>query len=572
MKGGFVAVVAVLLYCSGAHGFDLPLVDDIPEGTPAEAVVHIDTGTVYGKVNDSGRVFQGIPFAGPPTKQNRFMPPVPREPWYPQKLEAINFGPGCPQDCVLPPLTCPEVVDEDCLFLSVYTPRLDSITEPLPVMVFFPGGDYIQGTSQCLLYQGSALVNETNTILVVTNYRLGALGFLTNDELSGNYGQLDQVASLQWVQRNIAQFGGDPNRVTLFGQSAGGMSTVAHIVSPASYGLFQNGIVESNPLALGFNTFDYQKRTSDIFASSAGCGDLSGTAKSLCLRNLTADEVIAAQAVADARPDPDLFIEIFTPWTPIVDGSALIPGQPTELFRKGMFNPVNMMAGSVTDEAWMFIWFVAPFPIPAPLYDQLTRLVFGADADAVLEVYPVKRTDLDTRPELNDMLTDYLFLCPTRDVGRSFNTQRPELEFYKYRYNHVLSFYDAWGPDYEFCWFDYVCHAAELPFVFQTAGLGGFTYEADELTLSNSMIGYWANFAHSGTPNSGPGDKYIDVNWPQYTASGRMEMDLNLTIAGVHDVHADKCDFWDTIGYNQFGDSLRDALLFLYHEQHPHAT
>ena len=142
-------------------------------------------------VNETARAFLGIPFAAPPTGANRWQAPQPKKPWYPDTFQATEFGPGCPQDCILPPLTCPLVTEEDCLVLDVYTPRLSSLSTPRPVMVFFPGGDYVQGTCGTLLYDGSQIANLTATVVVVTNYRLGALGFLYNDELSGNYGALN---------------------------------------------------------------------------------------------------------------------------------------------------------------------------------------------------------------------------------------------------------------------------------------------------------------------------------------------------------------------------------------------
>ena len=223
-------------------------------------IVKTDAGSVSG-INQNGlQVFLGIPFAAPPTGDLRWRPPAPVQPWNGVK-ETKEYSPSCPE-----PLSpgSPVNMSEDCLYLNVWTPA-QSADEKLPVMVFFYGGAFGQvapfGTMA--VYNGTTLA-EKGVIVVTTNYRLGALGFLAHPQLdnesphnsSGNYGLLDQQAALQWVQRNIGAFGGDPSRVTIFGQSAGGESVLIHLVSPQSKGLYQQAIVESGPFWANGPTID----------------------------------------------------------------------------------------------------------------------------------------------------------------------------------------------------------------------------------------------------------------------------------------------------------------------------
>tara|TARA_R110002050_G_scaffold209263_1_gene345350 strand:- start:1092 stop:1604 length:513 start_codon:yes stop_codon:yes gene_type:complete len=163
-------------------------------------------------------------------------------------------------------------------------------------MFFIHGGNFQQGSAGTLLYDGEQIANATDTVVVVINYRLGALGFLINEELQGNYGFQDQQFALRWVQRNIAQFGGDPSRVTIFGQSAGGTSTTAHMISKQSFGLYHSVITESNPVALNLNSYEKQSKATDVFCKAAGCGDYTGTELTDCLRGLNLTQVLNAQA------------------------------------------------------------------------------------------------------------------------------------------------------------------------------------------------------------------------------------------------------------------------------------
>ena len=498
--------------------------------------------------------------------QYRWAPPRPVLPWHSIR-PAKDFAPGCPQNCDLPPLTCPATTSEDCLTLNIYTP-LSGDNWPVVCfflfsifflfqllmnhffiqMVYVPGGEFEQGTADTVLFDGTAIAAQTQTLVVVINYRLGTLGFLRTGSFAGNYGFMDQQYALQWVQRNIDAFGGNPQAVTLFGQSAGGTSTTSHLISPQSKGLYHRAIVESNPVALNLNTAELQEHYSSEFAKFAGCGDKEGSLLTACLLNLTIPEILSAQATVGKHVNPADPIYIFYPWTPTIDGN-IVPGQPVNLFPKGQFNHVPMILGNVHDEAWMFIWEVQPLPIPSVEYYAILEGLFGSNAPAVEKLYPVSPLEKDTRPQLNNVITDYLFICPGRWLVENALKNDPQLPIYHYEFNHVLSYYEAWGDDYSFCWFDYVCHAAELPMVFDSATVGGYTPTPEENVLSENMVAYWGNFAHTGNPNQGPGKP--DFDWPLYNNNSMITMNLNLTLGTITNLRGEYCDYWDSVGYFQ---------------------
>jgi carboxylesterase type B len=231
--------------------------------------------------------------------------------------------------CDQPPHVCPGWTDEECLFLNVWTPRADHINEPLPVLVFFHGGafkdGYAGGLDNGVIYDATAYVNTTNSILVAVNYRVGAMGFLfagLETGIQGNYGLMDQEMALQWVQNNIAAFGGDPTRVAVAGQSAGAMSIASHLSRPASLGLYSAAIMHSDPFGFPFRDVVAGVDLGTVFAQFAGCYNGSGvvdwTVVEPCLRALNSSQVLEAQLLAnkDIAGDITKLLQLFVPWTP----------------------------------------------------------------------------------------------------------------------------------------------------------------------------------------------------------------------------------------------------------------
>lgn len=450
---------------------------------------------------------------------------------------ATEYTPACPQDCILPPKTCPDRTSEDCLHLNVYAPSV--ITKPLPVMVYFHGGRFEQGSAGNILYEGKYIANMTEVIYVITNYRLGALGALALGELNGNYAINDQRLALKWVQRNIKNFGGDPSNVTIFGQSAGAGSIAAHLISNKSANLFHKVIMQSNPLELPFKTKESYKPLAQALAKEVGCPDYSIS----CLRSKSANEIVAAQKAAEKGG-----LDIFHPfrsilaWSPTV-GPDDITMQPFEAFRTGKHAKVPIMHGVVTEEALLFVNLGVKEPLSDLAYGLLLNFIFGEHASALAARYPPN--GYDNRDILSVLGDDYMFHCPSLNASDNFYVNSRAPVFY-YLYNHTLTF-DGWGSRYPFC-LNRTCHGAELPLLFNTAPHAGFTITPDEARISKETITYWSNFAKSGDPNS---PVYVHVKWLPYNSNEKTSIMFNTKgPIQVKNYRKAQCDFWDKIGYH----------------------
>jgi para-nitrobenzyl esterase len=253
-----------------------------PTSSAANPIMRIDGGLVRGADAAGVRSFLGLPYAAPPTGNLRWRPPQPAAAWSGVR-DATKFGPSCPQATMGNPFLPPGPISEDCLYLNVYTPAARPGANR-PVLVWIHGGGLVQDGARN--YDGTKLAAD-GTVVVTINYRLGALGFLAHPALAsrpggaaGNYGLMDQQAALRWVQRNIAQFGGDPRNVTIAGQSAGGLSVLAQMVSPGARGLFQRAIVQSGTFALNQQPLATAEAAGETFAKNAGCQDQTAA----CLR------------------------------------------------------------------------------------------------------------------------------------------------------------------------------------------------------------------------------------------------------------------------------------------------
>jgi acetylcholinesterase/cholinesterase len=423
-------------------------------------------------------------------------------------------------------------------------------------MFFVPGGRFEQGAAGTWLYWGEIVANTSLVIIVTTNYRLGALGFLASETIPGNYGLEDQRMALAWTRDNIAAFGGDPNAVTLFGQSAGGTSTAVHLTSKASQGLFQKAIIHSNPFTLPMKDPKTAALNSRDFALALKCqpNDLA------CMRSKTTDEIIKASNVANDQLNISDPVTMFYPWTPVVDG-VRCDGQPLDLFRSGNFTKMPIIVGNVEEEALLFIWEVLPNgPASAKDYQGIVEWVFGPNAPTVLATYPPYPTipTFDYRYLMQLMGTDWIFTCPNRYIATGIAKYNGGQPFYMYRFNHALSF-DAWGPNYTEC-VGHVCHGSELVYLFQseTQGNSGFLFTDQEQLMANSITAAWTNFAHTSNPNTPPSElshrlkspSAVDITWPLWTP----DTDLRITYSSpsseiVPNWRGTYCDIWDKVGY-----------------------
>ncbi len=467
---------------------------------PEPGVVKTDTGYVSGMPQNGLWVYHGIPFAAPPTGDLRWRPPAPVQPWSGVK-ETKLYSPACPQPAAADPTLN---MSEDCLYLNVWTPA-KSADEKLPVMVFFYGGAFGKIAGSMPLYNGTALA-EKGVVVVTTNYRVGALGFLAHPQLdaesknnvSGNYGLLDQIAAMQWVQRNIGQFGGDPSRVTIFGQSAGGESILIHLVSPQSRGLYQQAIVESGTFWTNGAEIDSLNSKADAeqlgetYAQGLG---YSGPDAILHMRKLSSQEI------ANATPWPASPFQMVNSrhFEPTIDG-WLIPDSPDNLYRLHRENPVPLIIGHNADDGTTL---AADANMTVPEYRTYIQSRFKKDADAVLAKYPANST-AEVQIQLEQIMTDYDFNDAAKFVAGSMADVNAST--YLYRYSYVLP-----GQSYG------AFHGSETILLFKGP------IPSDQVTdsVGDNLIDMWTRFAKTVNPNGG-----MNVTWPKYTRDGGQYLDI----------------------------------------------
>lgn len=438
---------------------------------PAAPVVAVEQGRLQGLPVDGGASFRGIPFAAPPVGTLRWRPPAPApaRPWHGVR-DATRFGLPCAQ----PDLGWNGVKttgsSEDCLTLNIWAP---SKAHGLPVMVWIHGGAFQGGSGVDPMFDGTSLMKH-GVVVVTVNYRLGVLGFLAHPDLaaesprhaSGDYGFYDQAAALRWVQRNIARFGGDPRRVTLFGQSAGAASVSALMTSPMAKGLFARSIIESGPpFALG----DY-KTSAQAGAAVRDWGRIAD------LRKLPVQDLLASWG-RFAAADPGK-----RSVGPVVDG-AIITRSPDLAFASGAATPMASIIGNNSRES------MGP---PGP--DGIAR-AFGPEADQARAFYASTTSDPVLGDGTNQLATDTTFRCPTV-MTQTARAAAGDAVF-AYQFEEPLPGREAMGAG----------HSFELPYVFGNLGKSGFLggdFSSAEHALSADMQAYWTNFARSGDPN-GPG-------------------------------------------------------------------
>lgn len=443
---------------------------DYPCAGYASTTVTTPLGAVSGFSCENFKAYLGVPYG----QAKRWEHSTLVSPWSPSTWDATHDPPGCPQVCTEdePPHICPVKQSEDCLFLNVYTPAVAPPT-PTPVLLFIHGGNFHDGYAGGyeldggMLYDGQSYVNTTGQIVVVINYRLGALGFLfgggkQNFNITGNYGLQDQVTAMVWVQQNIAAFGGDPKRVTLIGQSAGAMSISAHLSRPQTQGLYAGVIEHSNPFAEPYRGPPEAYSMAAGFANFTGCGSdwvyrSDWGALEACLRALPTETIVAAAMAAelDLLADLDGILQVVVAWGPTV-GTDYLPLRPLEAFQRGLVNDVPIVVGTTANETVIFVYEVLDFPLSQLLYEAAVAVLvdLGSVGD-IMKLYPVPPTPpSDFRVFASTVLTDALFLCPTRNATEALQVAQPyrRSPTYHYTYNHLLSWGQAaWSTNFTEC-------------------------------------------------------------------------------------------------------------------------
>jgi para-nitrobenzyl esterase len=463
-------------------------------GAQTGPVVRIDSGGLRGAVDQGVVSFKGIAYAAPPVGRLRWRPPQPARPWNGVRT-ADAFGPICPQNYnasdngVGPPLA-----SEDCLSLNVWAPDLQG---PLkPVMVWIHGGGFVNGSASAPLYDGAALARQ-GVVVVTLNYRLGWLGFFAHPAISAeqpagplaNYGLMDQIAALQWVKRNIAAFGGDPGNVTLFGESAGGMSVNKLMISPAARGLFHKAIVqsglgrESAPRLKATNREGFPSAEAQGQAMAARLGYPKATAAQL--RALPIQKILA---------DGDPYR--FSGWGPAIDGQILT-ADVDDAFQQGLEMRIPYLVGSNSLE----------FP---PSSDTTIDWQWGQSRLPAKTRQAIAKAYGDEEALRLNLVSDVLFTEPARLLAGLHAGRAPT---WLYRFSMVSpSARDR---------FSGAPHASERQYVFQTLEASTWPTGEDDRAVSQLMSAYWVAFAKSGDPNGGG-----RLNWSLYQSTGGLLLDF----------------------------------------------
>ncbi|XP_071310487.1 bile salt-activated lipase-like isoform X2 [Agelaius tricolor] len=521
-------------------------------------VVHTEGGFVEGENKKLGLlgnyvdIFRGIPFAAPPRTLEDPQP----HPGWDGTLEAKEFKKRCMQV----KLTQTDVRgSEDCLYLNIWVPQgRKQVSTKLPVMVYIYGGAFLLGGGQGAnfldnyLYDGEEIAVRGNVIVVTINYRVGPLGFLsTGDEnLPGNYGLKDQHMAIAWVKRNIKAFGGDPDNITIFGESAGAASVSLQTLSPKNKGLFKRAISQSG---VGLCSWAIQRDPlvwAKKLGEKVGCSTDNTTVLANCLRISDPKALTLAYHLQLTHlPMPLVHTLAFSP---VVDGDFL-PDMPEKLFANAA--DIDYLAGVNNMDGHIFAGVDVPAinrPLVKVTADQVYNLIKGltvdrgeAGANATYNIYTQSWGDKPDQEVVKktvvDLITDYIFLIPTQ-VALNLHLQNAKSgKTYSYVFSEPsrMPIYPRWvGAD----------HADDLQYVFGKPFATPLGYWPKHRTLSKAIIAYWTNFARTGDPNNGHSD--VPVSWPAYTDKSKYYLDINhkMTKNSVkQDLRSRFVTFWNSV-------------------------
>jgi para-nitrobenzyl esterase len=517
--------------------------------------VNTSDGPVRGFTKNGVNVFLGIPYAAPPVGKLRWRPPAPAARH--GLLDATQYADSC-EVTELQSFGGPKSMSEDCLYINVFTSNVHggSHGKGFPVIVWIYGGGNVEGESND--YDGTKLATGgplgTPTVVVTFNYRLGLFGYLSEQHLNaeghpwGNYGILDQQAALRWVQRNIRAFGGDPTRVALGGQSAGGVDTGANVLSPGSAGLFNRAIYQSSlPAFSGLPTAATALARGNAFAAAVACSSAD------CLRKLSAARILQIQGTAKGNAVDPILHQTYTVG-PFVDGTV-IPHQPETAFTTGQFNHMPTMSGTVADESNFGAAISEYFSGPPQVAKTPEQYTAGTSA-AVLAEYPL--SDYGNNPQIaSDRAGTDPTKCQTLHVLNLWASQIPT---YAYDFTYTKAPFNfpqmpnAYSPTGHYQALAY--HTADIQFLFPhfSGGILGVNLDQDtgqprelqgaEVKLSDLLVAAWTNFAATGNPN-GP----RALHWDRYQADAGpfLQQDIPTSIESVAQYRSNyKCDFWDS--------------------------
>jgi len=491
-----------------------------------ETVVSTRQGAVRGSMSEGVAAFKGIPYAAPPFGPNRFQPPRPHEPWSGVR-DALAYGPTVPKPPYFPPfdvlLPEPAIAGEECLNLNIWTP--DPGRAGLPVMFWIHGGAFANGTGAISIYDGTRFARD-GVVCVTINYRLGADGFLYLGDGNTNLGLLDQIAALEWVQENIAAFGGDPANVTIFGESAGGMSVGTLLSMPQAKGLFRRAIAESGAghHAISSHT---ARMVGQYLAEKLG---VEATLEAIAA--VPVDRLLQAQIElsedAFARPDPQRWGEVagnLMPFEPVIDGDV-ISTLPIKGIAAGGGAGIDVMVGTNTEEERLFM-------VPNSSIDHINDDIlaggiaaYGLPVADTLTTYRAIRPNASAGDLFEAIVTDWFFRIPAIRLAEAHSHYAGGTYMYEF----------AWRSP-QFGGHLGACHGLEIAFVFDNLD----DKEGEPLTganppqeIADAMHSAWVAFATSGNPG-----------WPEYDVQRRATMRFDTSSAVVDDPRSAERALWE---------------------------
>lgn len=501
----------------------------------ARVTVETGFGKLEGFESDGVRVFRGVPFAKPPVGELRFRAPEPHEPWSGVR-DATGFGPSAHQPklalAALPGMDVgPQ--SEDCLYLNVYAPTGLAPGARKPVMVWIHGGGFVIGSGSQVVYDARKLARQGDVVVVTINYRLGCLGWMDlgeqGDLATENAGLLDQIAALRWVRDHVSVFGGDPGNVTIFGESAGGMSVGTLMGCPAAHGLFHKAIPQSGSCQGIHADRDGSAAVTAALLSALGLA----TPNVRQLREAPAEKLMAAQQQVSVQ----LLLTAgknLLPFQPVVDGRTL-PRHPLDEVRAGLSRHVPLLVGTTRDEWKLFSFMDTELRQmdDARAAVRLQQRVAHADGPKIVDGYRSGRPDADAGSLWVAIESDRVFRLPAIRLAEAQLEHQADVFMYLFTWASP-AFGGVLGA----------CHAIELPFVFDALDLPGaanFVGAGPEATrLASACVGAWAAFAHGGDPShAGIGA------WPRYDTARRATLELGAHSQVIEDPQGAERRLWD---------------------------
>jgi para-nitrobenzyl esterase len=493
-----------------------------------QTVVRTRQGAVHGSVADGVASFKGILYAAPPFGLNRFQPPQPVSSWDGVR-EALTYGPTAPKAPYFPPfdVLIPEVdiPGEDCLNLNIWSPDLGQAR--LPVMVWIHGGAFANGSGSVPAYDGTRFAHD-GVVCVSINYRLGADGFLYLGDGIANLGMLDQIAALTWVQENIAAFGGDPNNITIFGESSGGMSVATLMAMPRATGLFHRAIAQSGAAHYVLSPATAQRIGQYLAEKKLGVEPTRQAIATVPINRLVQAQQELRVEVS-TNPDPARWGEVVAnmmPFEPVIDGD-LLPARPIDRIAAGAGANVDVLVGNNADEFRLYL--VPTGTINAVNEEILSRAVaaYGLPVAQTLATYRATRQDASPGELLAAIATDWFYRIPSIRMAEAHARQSAGATYL-----------------YEFAWqspmFDGrlgSCHGLEIPFVFDNLDKKGFeemmgTHPPQQ--VADAMHTAWVAFATRGNPG-----------WPPFDLQQRATMRFDTTSELVEDPRSAERVLWE---------------------------